>query len=137
MWSREIKQNALAYFQAQGRIVTKEDYITRTYAMNAKYGGVAKAYIVQDEQLNIPSMQKETSDGSNIFVDERNLETRISSVEQRISSLEKICSHVSLSKKITPFTDSEVENFNEFIKGIFREEVKKKQYKSMDMMTIT
>ena len=70
----EIKNNALAYFQAQGRTVTKEDYITRTYAMGNKYGAVAKAYIVQDEQLNIPSMQKETSDGSSVFVDERQLE---------------------------------------------------------------
>ena len=70
----EIKNNALAFFQAQGRTVTKEDYITRTYAMGNKYGAVAKAYIVQDEQLNIPSMQKETSDGSSIFVDERQLE---------------------------------------------------------------
>ena len=70
----EIKNNALAFFQAQGRTVTKEDYITRTYAMGNKYGAVAKAYIVQDEQLNIPSMQKETSDGSNIFIDERNLD---------------------------------------------------------------
>ena len=42
--------------------------------MHTKYGAVAKAYIVQDEQLNIPSMQKETSDGSNVFVDERNLD---------------------------------------------------------------
>ena len=66
--------NALAFFQAQGRTVTKEDYITRTYAMGNKYGAVSKAYIVQDEQLNIPSMQKETSDGSNIFIDERNLD---------------------------------------------------------------
>ena len=70
----EIKNNALAFFQAQGRTVTKEDYITRTYAMGNKYGAVAKAYIVQDEQLNIPSMQKETSDGSSVFVDERQLE---------------------------------------------------------------
>ena len=70
----EIKNNALAYFQAQGRAVTKEDYITRTYAMHTKYGAVAKAYIVQDEQLNVPSMQKETSDGSNIFIDERHLD---------------------------------------------------------------
>jgi len=70
----EIKNNALAYFQAQGRVVTKEDYIIRTYAMGNKYGAVAKAYIVQDEQLNIPSMQKETSDGSNVFIDERNLD---------------------------------------------------------------
>jgi hypothetical protein len=70
----EIKNNALAYFQAQGRVVTKEDYIIRTYAMASKYGAVSKAYIVQDEQLNIPSMQKETSDGSGIFIDERNLD---------------------------------------------------------------
>ncbi len=70
----EIKNNTLAFFQAQGRTVTKEDYITRTYAMGNKYGAVAKAYIVQDEQLNIPSMQKETSDGSSVFVDERQLE---------------------------------------------------------------
>jgi hypothetical protein len=70
----EIKNNALAFFQAQGRTVTKEDYITRTYAMGQKYGAVAKAYIVQDEQLNIPSMQKETSDGSNVFIDERSLD---------------------------------------------------------------
>ena len=70
----EIKNNALAYFQAQGRTVTKEDYITRTYAMGNKYGAVAKAYIVQDEQLNIPNMQLETAEGSGIFIDERNLE---------------------------------------------------------------
>tara|TARA_B100001094_G_scaffold148752_1_gene144048 strand:+ start:3445 stop:5454 length:2010 start_codon:yes stop_codon:yes gene_type:complete len=72
--TEEIKQNALAYFQAQGRVVTKEDYITRTYAMGNKYGAVAKAYIVQDEQLNIPNMQLETSPGSGLFVDERNID---------------------------------------------------------------
>ena len=68
---KELKENALAYFQAQGRAVTKEDYITRVYAMPPKYGAVAKAYIVQDEQLNVPNMQVETKLGSNIFVDER------------------------------------------------------------------
>jgi hypothetical protein len=84
----EIKNNALAFFQAQGRIVTKEDYITRTYAMHTKYGAVAKAYIVQDEQLNIPSMQVETVVGSGIFVDERNIDeikaTNIVSSIQRL-----------------------------------------------------
>ena len=56
--------------------------------MNSKYGGVAKAYIVQDEQLNIPSMQKETSDGSNIFVDERNLDQlKNKNVQSSIKSL--------------------------------------------------
>jgi hypothetical protein len=84
----EIKNNALAFFQAQGRAVTKEDYITRTYAMGNKYGAVAKAYIVQDEQLNIPSMQKETSDGSGIFVDERNLEQlRIKDLNSAVQKL--------------------------------------------------
>ena len=47
----EVRQNALAYFQSQGRAVTKEDYMARVYALPARYGNVAKAYIVQDEQL--------------------------------------------------------------------------------------
>lgn len=47
----EIKNNALAYFAAQGRTVTMEDYIIRAYSMSQKFGSIAKAYIVQDEQL--------------------------------------------------------------------------------------
>jgi hypothetical protein len=48
----EIKNNTLAYFQAQSRAVTKEDYIIRVYALPPRYGNVAKAYIVQDSQLD-------------------------------------------------------------------------------------
>tara|TARA_B100001123_G_scaffold428662_1_gene545975 strand:- start:233 stop:2215 length:1983 start_codon:yes stop_codon:yes gene_type:complete len=48
----EIRNNALAYFSAQMRAVTREDYITRIYSLPAKFGNIAKAYIVQDEQLN-------------------------------------------------------------------------------------
>ena len=48
----EVKQNTLAYFQAQTRAVTKADYITRVYALPAKYGNIAKAYIVQDSQID-------------------------------------------------------------------------------------
>tara|TARA_R110000744_G_scaffold160002_1_gene276206 strand:+ start:681 stop:2654 length:1974 start_codon:yes stop_codon:yes gene_type:complete len=51
----EVKNNTLAYFQAQARAVTKEDYIIRVYALPAKYGNVAKAYIVQDSQLDSQS----------------------------------------------------------------------------------
>jgi hypothetical protein len=51
----EVKNNALAYFQAQARAVTKEDYITRVYALPAKYGNIAKAYIIQDTQLDSQS----------------------------------------------------------------------------------
>ncbi len=49
----EIKRNALAHFQGQNRIVTKEDYIGRTYAMPARYGNIAKAYVASDTSLNI------------------------------------------------------------------------------------
>ena len=48
----ELRENIKAYFQAQGRAVTKEDYIIRTYALPDKYGSIAKAYIVQDDQLS-------------------------------------------------------------------------------------
>ena len=48
----EVKNNTLAYFQAQQRAVTKEDYITRVYALPPKYGNIAKAYIVQYTQLD-------------------------------------------------------------------------------------
>ena len=47
----EVKNNALAYFQAQNRAVTKEDYIVRTYSLPQKYGNIAKAFIAPDEQL--------------------------------------------------------------------------------------
>ena len=57
----EIRNNALAYFSAQQRCVTKEDYIVRTYSMPAKYGSIAKAYIVQDEQLNQSGYTKSVS----------------------------------------------------------------------------
>ena len=47
----EIKENTKAYFQAQNRAVSKEDYITRVYNLPAKYGNVQKIYITQDDQL--------------------------------------------------------------------------------------
>ena len=49
---REVRENALAYFQAQSRAVTKEDYIVRAYSLPAKYGNIAKVHLVQDDQLN-------------------------------------------------------------------------------------
>jgi hypothetical protein len=46
-----VRVNALAYFQAQSRAVTKDDYITRVYSLPPKYGNIAKIYIIQDEQV--------------------------------------------------------------------------------------
>jgi hypothetical protein len=48
----EMRQNALAFFNAQNRVVTDKDYLVRTLAMPSKFGKVAKAFIVRDEQIN-------------------------------------------------------------------------------------
>ena len=58
----EIKENAAAYFNAQNRAVTRADYITRVYSLPQKYGNIAKAFIVQDEQLE-ENGQLEVIDG--------------------------------------------------------------------------
>lgn len=52
----EIRHNATAYFSAQDRCVTKEDYIIRILSIPPKYGSVAKVHIVQDDQLEINSI---------------------------------------------------------------------------------
>jgi hypothetical protein len=47
-----LRQNIIGMFATQYRSVTKEDYIMRIYAMPAKYGSVAKAYLAPDSQLD-------------------------------------------------------------------------------------
>ena len=47
----EIRNNAMGYFAAQNRTVTREDYIMRCYALPPQFGSVAKAYLVQDYQI--------------------------------------------------------------------------------------
>lgn len=54
--SDEIKQNATAFFSAQNRVVTADDYISRVYAMPAKFGSVAKATVISDNNLNANSI---------------------------------------------------------------------------------
>ena len=48
----EVRERAMAYMATQGRAVTLQDYITRVYSLPQKYGNIAKAHIVQDEQLD-------------------------------------------------------------------------------------
>lgn len=48
----EIRENALAFFNAQNRTVTVEDYGVRAYSMPSRFGRVAKAFAVRDEQIN-------------------------------------------------------------------------------------
>lgn len=49
---QDVKNNTLANFATQNRLVTREDYIIRSYSMPAKFGSVAKAYIVPDDQIS-------------------------------------------------------------------------------------
>ena len=41
----------MAYFRAQNRAVTKEDYLLRAYALPPQFGSVAKAYAAPDWQI--------------------------------------------------------------------------------------
>lgn len=60
--TEEIRQNALVFFNAQNRTVTVEDYIIRAQALPSKYGRIAKAYAIRDEQINriqgLPSSER-------------------------------------------------------------------------------
>ena len=48
----EVRNNAIAYFRAQNRAVTREDYLLRAYALPPQFGSVAKAYVAPDFQIN-------------------------------------------------------------------------------------
>ena len=48
---QDIKNNAMANFATQNRLVTREDYIIRSFSMPGKFGSVAKNYIIPDDQL--------------------------------------------------------------------------------------
>jgi len=50
--TEEIRRNSLAYFNAQNRCVTRDDYMIRAMTMPSRYGSIAKVFVTQDEQLN-------------------------------------------------------------------------------------
>jgi hypothetical protein len=53
----EVRQNALAMFGSQNRVVTKEDYVVRALSLPERYGSVAKVYVSPDGEIdnNSPS----------------------------------------------------------------------------------
>jgi hypothetical protein len=55
---QDIKNNALANFATQNRLVTRDDYIIRAYSMPSKFGSVSKAYIVPDDQISQQDYQE-------------------------------------------------------------------------------
>ena len=48
----ELRQNALRSFNEQGRAVTLQDYTVRALSLPAKFGSVAKVYVIQDQLSN-------------------------------------------------------------------------------------
>jgi hypothetical protein len=96
----EIKLNASAFFNAQNRAVTRQDYITRVYSLPQKYGNVAKAYIVQDEQLEQEG-QLEVVDGE----------------VRRIKSIDVIPNPLALNMYMLGYTsDGKLTRLNEAVK---------------------
>ncbi|KGG21016.1 hypothetical protein [Prochlorococcus marinus] len=60
------------------------------------------------------------------------IDSRFQTIEQRLQSIENNLQLPALkAQRIQPFTSQEVENFNEFIKAVFRKELKRKGYRSM------
>jgi len=57
----DVKTAAVTNFATQNRSVTIQDYIIRCYSMPAKFGSVAKAYIVPDDQLTQQQIIEENS----------------------------------------------------------------------------
>lgn len=66
--NEEIRQNALASYASQNRAVTREDYISRIYAMPAKFGSLAKAYITKDDLVNNNSSADSNPLALNLYV---------------------------------------------------------------------
>lgn len=53
--AEELRQNALRSYSEQLRAVTKEDYAVRALSMPARFGTVAKTYIIQDQLTSTQS----------------------------------------------------------------------------------
>lgn len=59
----EVKANSSAFFAAQDRVVTREDYLARLFSMPSKFGKVEKAFVhkdaVNDMALDIHVLSKD------------------------------------------------------------------------------
>jgi hypothetical protein len=109
----EVKNNALAYFQAQSRAVTKEDYMIRALSLPQRFGNIAKTYIVQDEQLNqaeenvqenigaaAPPFEEQVNNISTLVQEGADLKT--ASAETKIESPAKVRETIAKARMTTP-----------------------------------
>ncbi len=64
----DIRLNSTAQSGAQLRTVSKEDYIIRTLSMPPKFGKIAKAYIIKDDQITADSSARISNpNGLNLY----------------------------------------------------------------------
>jgi hypothetical protein len=80
----KIKQNGLANFSTQHRIVTKEDYLSGVYGMPSIYGSIAKAYVSSETNLytkNTTYVKGLLDENYNFVVDESQKNYRKTNLE--------------------------------------------------------
>ena len=63
----EIRQNAVAYFNAQNRCVTALDYSVRSLVLPAKYGSLAKVYAKRDSNISTENSKVENPLAINLY----------------------------------------------------------------------
>ena len=103
----QIKENAAAYFNAQNRAVTKADYITRAYSLPQKYGNIAKAYIVQDEQLE--------TDGQLQVIDGQVIDTRTATKQPNPLALNMYLLGYDVNKKLVSLNRAVKQNLKIYL----------------------
>jgi len=103
----QIKENAAAYFNAQNSAVTKADYITRAYSLPQKYGNIAKAYIVQDEQLEL--------DGQLQIIDGQIIDTRTATKQPNPLALNMYLLGYNVDKNLVPLNRAVKQNLKTYL----------------------
>ena len=103
----QVKENAAAYFNAQNRAVTKADYITRAYSLPQKYGNIAKAYIVQDEQLEL--------DGQLQVIDGQVIDTRTATKQPNPLALNMYLLGYNADKKLVALNRAVKQNLKIYL----------------------
>ena len=95
----EIKNSALGNFATQNRLVTREDYIARVYAMPPKYGSVSKAYL--DKDFNIRDYFTSNSSGSFKFGIKSGTSLLVDSINGIVNIRSAGTSFISIYQKAT------------------------------------
>lgn len=66
--TEEIRQNAMAFFSAQDRVITREDYRVRALSMPPRYGSVSKVYVTRDGRQENESDEDFNPMGVDLYV---------------------------------------------------------------------